>query len=80
MSLDVAPLYGELKKPVTLYYCDALASLCYLLQNPLLADSQNFVPMCIWDGEGNRVYNEMWTRDWWWEAQVSTGTEGSPLV
>jgi len=33
-----------------------------------------YVPECAYaDSKGeNRIYDEMWMGDWWWETQVST--------
>ena len=45
-----------------------------LLGNPALRDVMAYVPECVYanaKGE-NRIYDEMWTGDWWWETQVST--------
>lgn len=43
-----------------------------LMGNPALKDSIQYAPGKQYtDAEGkNRVYEEMWTGDWWWETQV----------
>jgi hypothetical protein len=44
-----------------------------LIGNPAFKDFMSFVPERVYtDKEGkDRIYDEMWTADWWWEMQVS---------
>ena len=44
-----------------------------LVGNPLLKDSLEYTPQKhFMDKEGNNcVFDEMWTRDWWWDTQVN---------
>ena len=45
-----------------------------LLGNPALQGVMVYMPEHVYaDAKGeNRIYDEMWTGDWWWETQVST--------
>lgn len=45
-------------EPVILYKRDAAECVEYLLNNPLFADSIDFVPKQHFDAEGNRVFRE----------------------
>ena len=44
-----------------------------LIGNPVYQDLISYVPQQVYSNEGrmNRVYDEMWTGDWWWDTQVS---------
>jgi Plavaka transposase len=44
-----------------------------LMGNPLFKDSLQYAPeKHFTDEEGtNRVFDEMWTGDWWWNTQVN---------
>ena len=43
-----------------------------LLGNPALKNYLKYAPERVYeDSEGNsRVYDEMWTANWWWDTQV----------
>jgi Plavaka transposase len=43
-----------------------------LIGNPAFADSMEYAPERIYTDKAktNRVINETWTADWWWETQV----------
>jgi hypothetical protein len=44
-----------------------------LIGNPALKDYISYVPEKAYSSEdgGVRMYDEMWTGDWWWNIQVS---------
>ena len=44
--------------------------------NPLYKESLEYAPQRHYmDEEGNiRVFEEMWTGDWWWNTQVNMST------
>jgi hypothetical protein len=44
-----------------------------LIGNPLFKDYLSYIPEHAYiDNEGKeRIYDEMWTADWWWNIQVS---------
>jgi Plavaka transposase len=41
--------------------------------NPMFKDVLKYAPEKVYiDEEGNlRVFDEMWSADWWWDLQVS---------
>lgn len=43
-----------------------------LISNPAFKDYMSYVPKMVYeDSEGKtRIYDEMWTEDWWWKIQV----------
>lgn len=43
-----------------------------LIGNPAFRDLMSYVPQQAYtDAEGkNRIFDEMWTADWWWDTQV----------
>jgi hypothetical protein len=51
---------------------DPVECLKELMGNPMFKDSLEYAPQKhFMDKEGtNRVYDEMWTGDWWWNTQV----------
>lgn len=44
-----------------------------LIGNPAFKEYISYVPEMVYadDQQANRVYDEMWTGNWWWEMQVS---------
>jgi hypothetical protein len=58
-----------------IYYRDALDCIRTLWANPAFADKMVFAPERVFVRDPNnpeaqcRVYNEMWTGDWWWNLQ-----------
>ncbi|KAI9435646.1 hypothetical protein F5148DRAFT_989825, partial [Russula earlei] len=55
-----------------LWYRNSLQCVEELISNPMFEKYISYVPERIYeDSTGNtRVYDEMWTADWWWEMQV----------
>jgi Plavaka transposase len=55
-----------------LRFCDPVEWVKELIGNPAFKDFISYVPECVYiDDEGKvRVYDEMWTSNWWWETQV----------
>jgi hypothetical protein len=47
-----------------------------LMGNPLFKESLEYTPQKHYmDEEGNiRVFDEMWSGDWWWNTQVNKST------
>ncbi|KAI9444348.1 hypothetical protein F5148DRAFT_1278274 [Russula earlei] len=58
-----------------LWYRNSLQCVEELISNPMFEKYISYVLECIYeDSTGNtRVYDEMWTADWWWEMQVHSG-------
>jgi len=52
------------------YYRDVECTRRYLLRQRTFAKHLVYEPVREFDGEGNRVYTEMQTGDWWWQTQV----------
>ena len=65
-----------IRKPMTeqleLWYCDPIKCVKSLIGNLAFKDYISYVPERVYqDEKGNvRVFDEMWTGDWWWEIQV----------
>ena len=56
-----------------LWFRDPVECVMELLSNPAFIDYTCFAPERVYsDSEGNkRIFDEMWTAEWWWETQVS---------
>jgi len=55
-----------------MYYRNSLDVLQYLFSNSSWASSIIYSPIKEYDTDGNWIYNEMWTADWWLNLQVRT--------
>jgi Plavaka transposase len=66
---------GELMPPekLELWHRDPVECVCELMGNPMFNDVLKYTPEKAYlDAEKNcRVYEEMWSADWWWDTQVS---------
>lgn len=64
------------RETLQLWRRDPIECVKELMGNEAFRDKMHFQPERVYeDEEGkSRVFNEMWTGDWWWETQVS-GTE-----
>ena len=58
---------------IELYLRDPVECIKQLLSNPVFKDQMRYTPEKVYMDEGRkeRVYDECWTGDWWWETQVS---------
>jgi hypothetical protein len=56
---------------VKFWHRDPLAVLQEIFENPDLKDSCVWEPVKQYNSEGDRVYTDMYTGDWWWRLQVS---------
>ena len=79
-SLQSAWVQGSLKNhrhdvswvtDVKFWHRDPLAVLQEIFENPDLKDSCVWEPVKQYNSEGDRVYTDMYTGDWWWRLQVS---------
>lgn len=63
-----------IEEELELWMRDPVECIRELMQNPAFKESMAYAPERVYrDSEGkNRIYEEMWTGDWWWKAQVST--------
>jgi hypothetical protein len=66
---DGEPMPAE---KIELWRRDPVECVRELLGNPALKEDMKYAPERVYeDVEGNsRVFDEMWTGDWWWETQV----------
>lgn len=55
-----------------LWYRDPVECVKSLIGNPGFKDYISYVPERVFvDDEGKvRLFDEMWTGDWWWDTQV----------
>ena len=55
-----------------IYYRNPIDVIKSLWSNPTYADQMVFSPQKLWTSSDktSRLYNEMWTGDWWWKIQV----------
>ncbi|KZP20961.1 hypothetical protein FIBSPDRAFT_1021562 [Athelia psychrophila] len=76
---------GELRtEEVDLWRRDPVECVKELLSNPSFRENMRFAPEKQYrnsDGT-NRVYNESWTGDWWWDTQdkLDPGSTIAPLI
>lgn len=68
-SFKVAGVAEELE----VVYRDPLEVIEEIYSSPAYCDQMKFAPEKHWvnDKRTKRIYNEMWTGDWWWKRQVS---------
>ena len=52
------------------FYRDIVRCIEYLLAQPAYRNDITYEPRREYDGNGQRLYSEMHTADWWWETQV----------
>jgi len=72
---DIVGEDGAMKREtVELWRRDPVECVEELIGNPALRDMMAYAPERAYaDAKGdNRIYDELWTGDWWWETQVST--------
>ena len=57
---------------IEFWHRDPIECIRELISNPTFRDKLAFAPERVYaDPEGsNRIYDEMWTADWWWDIQV----------
>jgi hypothetical protein len=62
----------ESAEELELWYRDPIACIRDLLGNPSFRDHIAYMPQRVFTSSGGsaRIYDEMWTGDWWWETQV----------
>lgn len=56
---------------VELWMRDPVECAAELLDNPAFKGKMKFAAEWMFDADGNRIINEMWTADWWAEIEVS---------
>jgi len=58
------------KRTLLFFYCDILNCVRYLLRQITYRDDLVYVPRQEYDQNGERIYAEMHTAEWWWDVQV----------
>jgi hypothetical protein len=66
---DGVPLVEDME----LWRRDPVECVNELIGNPAFKEYISYVPEHVYmdDTGQDRIYDEMWTSDWWWETQVS---------
>jgi hypothetical protein len=62
-----------MEEKVEVWRRDPVECVKELMGNPAFKDYMSYMPEHVYsDKEGKvRIYDEMWTADWWWNKQVS---------
>ena len=60
----------HLQQGCVFYYRDIKSTIRYVLRQRTFAEHMIYEPVREFDAEGNRVYTDMHTGDWWWQTQV----------
>jgi hypothetical protein len=55
--------------PLTFHYRNALECIQSLFGQPSLLEHMEYGPKRIFDGQGNRIYTDLSSSNWWWETQ-----------
>lgn len=57
---------------IELWHRDPVECIKELISNSAFRDKLAYAPLRMYEDEQrtNRIYNEMWTCDWWWNTQV----------
>ncbi|EPQ55314.1 hypothetical protein GLOTRDRAFT_129596 [Gloeophyllum trabeum ATCC 11539] len=80
--------FGEdgrlMEEEVELWYQDPVECIHELMGNPAFSGKQAYAPERVYaDAAGrNRMYDEMWTGDWWWDVQskLPPGATVAPVI
>ena len=64
---------GFMTETLELWYRDPIECIAELLSNPSFNGSVAYYPERVYADKARktRIYDEMWTADWWWDIQVS---------
>ena len=79
--LDVLDPFGEYlvwseaiiadgRHGTTFYYQNIIDCVRYLIHQVAYSSDMVYAPIREYDSSGERLYSEMHTADWWWDAQV----------
>jgi len=80
-QLDLIGIAAAPKAPQV--YCrNVLEVVKYLFGNPMFAEEMHYRAEKVFDANGKRLYNEIWTSDWWWEVQskLPNGATVIPII
>jgi hypothetical protein len=70
------PLLGEPCIEQNFYLRNSLEVMKDILRDPSLREDFVWAPRKLYDTDGNRLYMDMWTGDWWWEMQERLHPDG----
>jgi len=72
---------SPLKEKLEVWLRNPVECIAELLGNSAFDGSISYVPEQVYADEAgdSRVYDEMWTGDWWWDVQVSPTTQPPPF-
>ena len=61
-----------MNEQLDLWHCDPIDHVKGLIENPAFKDYTSYVPEHVYiDDKGKvRIFDKMWTGDWWWDTQV----------
>ncbi|KAF9548524.1 hypothetical protein CPC08DRAFT_648414 [Agrocybe pediades] len=75
---------NPMKEELELWFRDPIECVRELMADPNFKEHTSFAPERVYsDKEGvNRIYDEMWTGDWWWEMQENLPDDATvaPLI
>ena len=69
----------HLQEGCVFYYRDLKSTIRYLLRQRTFADHLVYEPVREFDVDGNQVYTDIHTGDWWWRTQVWLQVPISPV-
>ena len=63
---------NPMTEQLELFYRDPVECVKELLGNPAFSHVLHYAPEQIYEDSSctERIYNEMWSANWWWETQV----------
>ena len=58
------------EQSTTFYYRNIVSCVRYLIRQVAYKKHMVYAPIRVYDSNGDQLYSEMPTSDWWWETQV----------
>ena len=58
------------EQSTTFYYRNIVSCIHYLIRLVAYKEHMVYAPIREYDSNGDQLYSEMHTADWWWETQV----------
>lgn len=59
------------------FYRDPVEVVSYLMRQACFKDEMIYAPRKVYTAQGERVYSDMDTADWWWDTQVSSFSDNT---
>ncbi|KAG9085148.1 hypothetical protein FRC07_013443, partial [Ceratobasidium sp. 392] len=81
-TVEVSAGEGEYKRTYTVYLRDILEVICQLIGARRFKRWMKYAPERHWtlQDQTHRVYDEMWSGDWWWRMQYLIGNKNGTVV